>query len=104
MRTVIAPLDAEVASQLAALAPPLRAIARRFIARLALEPLLGHRLTRGRLATDGCRAVYFDRDSRPDDLFGPPRTGSGAATRMQAPGHGGESSTAPGRHEAPACC
>jgi hypothetical protein len=37
---------------------------------------LDNRLERGLLATEGALAVYFDRDSRPDDLFGarrPPR-------------------------------
>ena len=58
----------------------LREIAERYVARLRLEPLLGHRLERGLLATEGVRAVYFDRDSRPDDLFGarrPPRRRGG---------------------------
>ena len=76
MQTVIAPHEPEVTAQLEALPPRLREIAQRYIARLRFEPLLGHRLERGLLATEGARAVYFDRDSRPDDLFGarrPPR-------------------------------
>jgi hypothetical protein len=76
VQTVIAPQEPEVRQQLDALSPRLREIAHRYIARLRLEPLLGHRLTRGLLASQDCRAVYFDRDSRPDDLFGarrPPR-------------------------------
>ena len=76
MQTVIAPHEPEVRQQLEALSPRLREIARRYIARLRFEPFLGHRLERGLLATEEARAVYFDRDSRPDDLFGarrPPR-------------------------------
>lgn len=79
MRTVIAPLHPEVDAQLGALDAKRGAIARRYVARLALEPYLGHRLTRGVLASEECRAVYFDRSSRPDDLFGgsrPARRGS----------------------------
>jgi hypothetical protein len=76
VQTVIAPHHADVRKQLDALSPRLSEIAHRYIERLRLEPLLGHRLERGLLATEGARAVYFDRDSRPDDLFGarrPPR-------------------------------
>ena len=70
MRTAIAGLEPEVQAQLAALDTRRADIARRYIERLRLEPYLGHRLTRGLLASEECRAVYFDRDSRPDDLFG----------------------------------
>ena len=70
MQTVIAPHEPEVRQQLDVLSPRLREIARRYIERLRLEPFLGHRLQRGLLATERARAVYFDRDSRPDDLFG----------------------------------
>jgi hypothetical protein len=70
VQTVIAPHEPEVREQLQALPPCLREIAHRYIERLRLEPLLGHRLERGLLASEGARAVYFDRDSRPDDLFG----------------------------------
>jgi hypothetical protein len=70
VRTVIAPLAREVEAQLAALDPRLAGIARRFIRRLALEPQLGHPLTRGYLASRDVRAVYFDDTSEPDDLFG----------------------------------
>jgi hypothetical protein len=70
VRTVIARLEPEVERQLDALDKRLAGIARRYIARLRLEPYLGHRLTRGLLASQQCRAVYFDRQSRPDDLFG----------------------------------
>jgi hypothetical protein len=76
VQTVIAPYEPEVRQQLEALPPRLREIAHRYIARLRLEPLLGHRLGRGLLRSHECRAVYFDRKSRPDDLFGsrkPPR-------------------------------
>jgi hypothetical protein len=80
VQTVIAPHELEVQQQLAALSPRLREIAQRYIERLRFEPFLGHRLERGLLATEGARAVYFDRDSRPDDLFGarrPPRRQGG---------------------------
>ena len=70
MRTLIAPLSDEVGQQLAALDPWRRELARRYIRRLALEPYLGYPLTRGWLARERCRAVRFDRDSDPDDLFG----------------------------------
>jgi hypothetical protein len=70
VRTVIAPLPREIEAQIDALDRRLAGIARRYIRRLALEPQLGHPLTRGYLASRGVRAVYFDRASRPDDLFG----------------------------------
>jgi hypothetical protein len=70
VRTVIARLEPEVGRQLDELDKRLAGIARRYVARLRLEPFLGHRLTRGLLASQQCRAVYFDRHSRPDDLFG----------------------------------
>jgi hypothetical protein len=70
VRTVIAPLPLEVEAQLDALDRRLAEIARRFIRRLALEPQLGHPLTRGYLASRDVRAVYFNRASVPDDLFG----------------------------------
>src|SRR4051794_14641644 len=66
LQTVIAPHEPEVRQQLDGLSPRLREIARRYVARLRLEPFLGHRLERGLLATEEARAVYFDRDSRPD--------------------------------------
>ena len=71
MRTVIAPLLPDVEAELAALPPRLREIARRYIRRLALEPYLGYRLQRGRLAEEQCRAVRFNEDHRPGELFGP---------------------------------
>lgn len=70
MRTVIAPLAPEVVAQLEALDPGLGRVARGYMARLRLEPLLGHRLDRGLLADAGVRAVYFDRHDRPEDLLG----------------------------------
>ena len=76
MRTVIAPLPREVEAQLEALDARLAGIARRYIRRLALEPQLGHPVRRGLLGSVEARAVYFDNDSQPDDLFGarrPPR-------------------------------
>jgi hypothetical protein len=76
VRTVIAPLPREVEAQLEALDPRLAGIARRYIRRLALEPQIGHPLTRGYLASRKVRAVYFDHASDPADLFGsrrPPR-------------------------------
>ena len=57
-------------AELEALDAWLADIARRYIRRLALEPQLGHPLTRGYLASRAVRAVYFDRSSDPDDLFG----------------------------------
>jgi hypothetical protein len=74
MRTVVAPVAREVEAQLDAMDPRLAEIARRYIQRLRVEPCLGHRLTRGPLGSQECRAVYFDRDSRPGDLFGSGRT------------------------------
>ncbi|MFZ0972734.1 MAG: hypothetical protein WAN22_10955 [Solirubrobacteraceae bacterium] len=35
------------------------------------EPHLGYRLARARLASEQCRAVRFDHDHRPEELFGP---------------------------------
>ena len=69
MRTVIAPLMPEVEAELLALDARLRDIARRYIRRLALEPLLGSVVPGGPLATVGARRIYFDRDNRPEDLF-----------------------------------
>jgi hypothetical protein len=69
VRTVIAPLLAEVEAELAALDARLQDVARRYIRRLALEPFLGPVVPRGPLAALGARRVYFDRDSQPDDLF-----------------------------------
>ena len=71
MRTLIAPLDPGVESQLRGLDRKRAEIARRYIRRLALEPHLGYRLARGRLASEQCRAVRFDHDHRPEELFGP---------------------------------
>ena len=76
MRTVIAPHARTLHAQLDALPRRLSEIAQRYIERLRLEPYLRHRLVRGPLASQECRAVYFDRHSRPEDLFGsrrPPR-------------------------------
>jgi hypothetical protein len=70
VRTIIAPLASEVEAELEALPRRLRAIARRYIHRLRLEPQLGPRMSRGLLADHGCRRVYFDAASKPDDLFG----------------------------------
>jgi hypothetical protein len=70
LRTLIAPLSDEVGQQLAALDPWRRELARRYIRRFALDPYLGYPLGHGRLATERCRAVRFDYDSNPDDLFG----------------------------------
>ena len=70
MRTLIAPLSDDVGQQLAALDPCRRELARRYIRRLALDPYLGYPLGHGRLATERCRALRFDRDSDPNDLFG----------------------------------
>jgi hypothetical protein len=69
LRTVIAPLFPEVEQQLAALDRRLEGIARRYIARLGWQPFLGDRMRRGRLASERCRAVRFDRDDRPEAPF-----------------------------------
>jgi hypothetical protein len=71
VRTLIAPLHREVEAQLRGLDRRRAGIARRYIRRLALEPHLGHRLARGRLAEEQCRAVRFDHDDRPEEMFGP---------------------------------
>jgi hypothetical protein len=70
VRTVIAPLRSEMQEELGALDRRRAQIARRYIRRLALEPYLGARVERGLLAEYGCRRIHFDRDDRPDDLFG----------------------------------
>ena len=79
MRTVIAPLHLEVEAELAALDARLQDVARRYIRRLGLQPHLGYPLERGRLAEEQCRAVRFDRDNNPDDLFGGRRIASRTA-------------------------
>jgi len=70
MRTVVAPLAPEIDAQLAGLDASLRKVAEGYIARLRMEPFLGHRLDRGLLGWAEARAVYFDRDSRPGELVG----------------------------------
>ena len=70
MRTVIAALHPRVQGQLIGLDAKRAAVAYRYVARLAIEPYLGHLLDRGLLGSEQCRAVYFDHNSRPDDLFG----------------------------------
>jgi hypothetical protein len=69
VRTVIAPLAPEVEAQIDALGGTLGGIARRYIRRLALEPLLGSPVNRGRLASTRARRIRFDRDDRPEDLL-----------------------------------
>ena len=69
MRTIVAPLNAQVHAELEALDPRRREIARRYIRRLALEPTLGSRVLEGALAQYGARRVYFDAHDTPDDLF-----------------------------------
>ena len=94
MRTLIAPLDPGVESQLRGLDRKRAEIARRYIRRLALEPHLGYRLARGRLASEQCRAVRFDHDHRPEELFGRATAHRAAATRTPArPARGGGSCT-----------
>jgi hypothetical protein len=66
---MIAPLHREVEAQLRGLDRKRAEIARRYIRRLALEPHLGYRLARERLAAEQCRAVRFDHDHRPEELF-----------------------------------
>ena len=70
MRTIVAPLGAELDAQLAELDAQARHVAERYIRRLWLEPQLGVPVARGLLAEHGCRRVYFDRDDRPENLFG----------------------------------
>jgi len=70
VRTVIAPLRPEVQQELERLDRRRAEIARRYIRRLALEPNLGPRVERGLLAEYGCRRIRFDREDRPDDMFG----------------------------------
>jgi hypothetical protein len=70
VRTVIAPLFPGVEQQLDGLDRKRAEIARRYIRRLALEPYLGYTMRRGGLARERCRAVRFDRNDDPDDLFG----------------------------------
>ncbi len=69
MRTVVAPLAPEIEGQLAALDGQVRAVAEGYIARLRLEPYLGHLLVRGLLGWAEARAVYFDTDSSPEKLL-----------------------------------
>ena len=70
MRTIIAPLCADVRAELDGLPRRLRPVAQRYIQRLRLEPDLGAPAGRGLLADHRCRRVYFDASSKPDDLFG----------------------------------
>lgn len=70
MRTVVAPLAPETEAQLAGLGPELRRVAEGYVARLRMEPFLGHLLGRGLLGWAEARAVYFDADSRPAELLG----------------------------------
>ena len=70
MRTVIAPLEPVVERQLAALDGPLCEVALGYVARLRMEPYLGHLLRRGLLGSYDVRAVYFDQESRPRELLG----------------------------------
>lgn len=73
MRTVVAPLDAAVERQVARLEPRVADVARRYIARLAIDPYLGRPIPRGLLAQKRARAVLFDRDDHPERLFGDAR-------------------------------
>ncbi len=70
MRTVVAPLAPEVRAQLEGLDGQLRAVAEDYIERLRLEPYLGHVLVRGLLGWVRARAVYVDRDDRPERVLG----------------------------------
>jgi hypothetical protein len=69
VRTIVAPLGTEVEGQVQALDARRAEIARRYIRRLALEPLLGSPVARGPLAGYPVRRVYFDADSVPGDLL-----------------------------------
>ena len=70
MRTIVAPLSAQVRAELDALDPRRAEIARRYIRRLRLQPYLGAPIERGPLSRLGGWRVYFDVDDDPDDLFG----------------------------------
>ncbi len=61
MRTVRAPLSREVEQDLTALDAQLAKIAKSHVERLTTEPELGELVAKGRLASSGCRRVYFDR-------------------------------------------
>ena len=70
MRTIIAPLLPEVQAELDALDPKRAGIARRYLRRLALEPMLGAPVERGPLVEYQARRVRFDVNDNPDNLFG----------------------------------
>jgi hypothetical protein len=69
VRTLVAPLGSGVEAQLRALDRRRADVARRYIRRLALEPLLGAPVTCGPLTGHPVRRVYFDADSAPGDLL-----------------------------------
>lgn len=73
MRTVVAPLAPEVKTQLGELDDQLGVVVEGYLARLRLEPYLGHVLVRGLLGWVRARAVYVDRDDRPDQIAGDQR-------------------------------
>ena len=79
MRTVIAPLSPEVEAELAALDARLQRRGATIHPPTRVQPHLGYRLRRGHLAEEQCRAVRFDRDNNPDDLFGGRRIASRTA-------------------------
>jgi len=70
---MIAPRLPEVEAELAGLDRRLQGIARRYVRRLALQPYLGYPLQRGDLARERCRAIRFEGDDDPGDLFGSQR-------------------------------
>jgi hypothetical protein len=68
--------EPEARNRFEALSPPLREIAQRYIERPRLAPFLSASAGARAAGDEGARAVYFDGDSRPDDLIGtrrPPR-------------------------------
>jgi len=85
METVVVPVSQSVRRQLEDLPPRLRTIAEDYIRRLRLEPDLGVPITHGTvrdhtLADAAARRVYFDADSKPQQLFGEHRGRRRAAT------------------------
>ena len=101
MRTIVAPLGTEVEEQLGALDAKRAEIARRYIRRLVLEPLLGSPVARGPLAGYSARRVYFDADSVPGDLLRCRAPAARRGMRTSPRARAGASSTGCRRHPQP---
>ena len=94
MRTLIAPLDPGVESQLRGLDRKRAEIARRYIRRLALEPHLGYRLARGRLAQSSAAPSALTTITGPRSCSARATAHRAAAMRIPArPARGGGSCT-----------